>query len=457
MLEILRHKFNQHKRILRTIIFCPIIVQKNWEREIAQYTKIPREKYFSLEGSGLQKCNLFDKEAFNISAELEKDMVLGKIFIVNYELLLNDEFIESLNEWKPEVLILDEAHRCARITAERTKKMIKISQAMHDRKLKHQAVSYKYILTGTPILKNQLDLYAQFMILDCGQSLGTNFFQYRAKFFYDKNAGMPKHKYFPNWLPRKDMEPVLTRIIADKSITVKKQDCLDLPPLVREKVFVDMSTPQKKVYDAMKKDLVAYLDSGQAVVATLALTKALRLQQILSGFYVTDANETHRFEKVPRLDALMEKIEDLSPSHKIIVWCVFKENYQAVGDRLKEKGIKYVELHGEVKAKDKYANVDAFNNDEEVRVLIGNPAAAGEGVNLISASISIWFSRNFSMVQDVQAEARNYRGGSERHEKVTRIDIITPNSLDEHIIESVENKYDLSKNLLDFKRILNTL
>ena len=63
LLEILRHKYNTNKRILRTIIFTPIITQRNWLNEISTYTKIPKDKFFSLEGTGTNKCKIFDREA----------------------------------------------------------------------------------------------------------------------------------------------------------------------------------------------------------------------------------------------------------------------------------------------------------------------------------------------------------------------------------------------------------
>lgn len=460
MLEILRYKLNTHKRYLRTIVFCPLIVTRNWQNEIAKYTNIPREKVVCLDGTGAKKIQVFNDKAFNPKAPEDADMRIGNIFICNYDALLNAELFATILEWQPEVLILDESHRAARSTAIRTKKLIKISELMSSRKEKYNTLAYRYLLTGTPILKDQLDLFSQFKILDGGKTLGSNFYEYRAKFFHDKNSGMPQQKYFPNWQPRKDMEPILTKLIADKSATVKKEECLDLPPLVKEYVYVEMSSEQVRMYKEMKKNLIAYLEShpnigkSNAVVANLALTKALRLQQILSGFVVTEDGDTIQFKDPPRLTALMEIIGDLAPIHKIIVWCVFKENYKMIADKLVMKGIDFVQLHGEIDNKDKFKNVDAFNSDPNIRVLIGNPLSGGLGINLVSSDVSIWYSRNFSLEQDIQAESRNYRGGSEIHKKVTRIDMITPDTMDEIILDSVAKKYDISKNILDFKKLL---
>jgi len=50
--------------------------------------------------------------------------------------------------------------------------------------------------------------------------------------------------------------------------------------------------------------------------------------------------------------------------------------------------------------------------------------------------VSIFYSRNFSLEYDIQAEARNYRGGSERHTKVTRYDLVTPGTIDEQVLKA---------------------
>ena len=68
---------------------------------------------------------------------------------------------------------------------------------------------------------------------------------------------------------------------------VKRDDCLDLPPLLKKKIFVEMGAEQKKAYEEMKKHFITWLKT-EATTADLAITKALRLQQIVSGFAKTE-------------------------------------------------------------------------------------------------------------------------------------------------------------------------
>ena len=116
------------------------------------------------------------------------------------------------------------------------------------------------------------------------------------------------------------------------------------------------------------------------------------------------------------MDALRDLLEDLTPEHKVIVWAVFKQNYRDIAKVCADLKIEYVTLSGEQSTKEKNDAVEKFKTNPDTKVIIANPQAGGVGVNLQEASYSIFYSRNFSLENDLQAEARNYRGGSEIHE-----------------------------------------
>lgn len=439
LVEILRNHFNNYKRIMKVFVFCPVIVVDNWKREILKYSKIPESHIHCLTGS--------------IKKRVEK-INEGKsgIYITNYDAFVSDEFFLAVRKFMPEILVLDEAHRVKNIQAKRTKKLVQISQDMEDRKNKGEPI-FRYLLTGSPILNGQMDIFSQFLILDGGKTFGKNFYAFRGSYFYDKNAGMPKHRHFPDWRPIPARQDELALKIGNKSINAKKEDCLDLPPFIRQEIYVEMSKEQKKAYEEMKKDFITYLDD-KACVAQLAITKALRMQQVLSGFLKMEDGSVYTFDENPRIDALKELLSDIAPYHKIIVWSVYKENYKHIAKACEDLKLKYVELHGETSSKDRVSFVDAFNKDDSVRVLIGNPKAAGLGVNLVSSSYSIYYNRNFSLEDDIQSEARNYRGGSEIHDKVVRIDIICKGTLDEVILTSLKEKSDIAAKILNIRHLL---
>ena len=151
------------------------------------------------------------------------------------------------------------------------------------------------------------------------------------------------------------------------------------------------------------------------------------------------------------MQALKELLADLTVSNKVIVWCVFKENYNDIREVCEVLKVDYVECHGSVSQADKQAAVDKFNTDKKCKVFFGHPGSAGIGLNLVSASHSVFYSRSFSLEYDLQAEARNYRGGSEIHEKITRIDLVTPDTIDELVMKALASKEQLSYDVLKQK------
>lgn len=433
-IEIIRNIFTREKRFLPSLILGPIIVLENWKVEFAKYSKIPQDKIFVCYGTGKQKLEI-----------LKKCAAVNGILITNYESILSEDFRIALHTWNPEVLVLDESQRCKNHSAKRTKYVIKIA----DR------TGFRQVLSGTPILNSPMDIWAQFRIIDHGATFGKNFFEFRAKYFYDKNSGMPRDKYFPDWVIRSGALDEINQKIARLAVRAIKSECLDLPPLVRQEYFVELSPKQRKAYEEMKKDFITYLKDAKnndtAAFADLAITKALRLQQIVSGYITDDKGNVIEFENTPREAALAELLEDIvvEGKYKVIIWCVFKQNYELVRRVCKRLKIKFCEAHGEVSNKAKFQAVDDFNNDPSFGVFIGHPQSLGVGINLIAAAYSTYFSRNFSLENDLQSEARNYRGGSEIHERITRIDLIAKDTIDEQVLAALKNKTNVSEAILN--------
>ena len=114
--------------------------------------------------------------------------------------------------------------------------------------------AFCFLASGTPILNDMWDLWAQFRIMDKGESFGKNFFSFRSQYFYDKNATMPKDKYFPDWRIDESKIPAFKGRMNKYSMRVEKKDCLDLPPIVRQRIEVPLEGKQKRHYEEMKRD-----------------------------------------------------------------------------------------------------------------------------------------------------------------------------------------------------------
>ena len=112
-----------------------------------------------------------------------------------------------------------------------------------------------------------------------------NYFVFKTQYFYDANTHLKaklKEKYFPKWLPTDTGLASIKRKIEPYSMVVNKEQVLDLPPFIRKEYIVEMTPEQRKIYNDMKRDMLAML-GDETITANIALVKLLRLQQINMG------------------------------------------------------------------------------------------------------------------------------------------------------------------------------
>lgn len=453
LINIVREKFTAERRFLRTIILAPPIVLKNWKDEWLVHSKIPPEKIVLLTGSQDDRLKKFLANAYDSGG-----FPTGCIFVTNYEALSMTGLYKAFEKWKPECLVADESHKIKDFKAKRTKLACALACEQYKGKvLVREAPKYRYILTGSPILNTPMDIFTQFWFLDGGRTFGRNFFAFRGSYFRDHNGGMPKDSYYPDWRPIPERLDEMNAKIYTQAMRVLKKDCMDLPPLIKTTVKVGMTPAQGKMYAQMKKEFITFFEregrEPSPVTAQLAITKALRLMQITSGF-VKDVNEEEiSIEDTPKILALEEILRENTPAHKVIIWAVWKENYGQIKRLCERLGLRYVEITGDTPASKRFELVDEFNNDPGCSVFISHPSAGGIGINLISkcdvpSDIAVFFSRNFSLENSIQAEARNYRGGSEKFASVTHYDLVCEDTIDEKITEKLSQKIQVSDRVL---------
>lgn len=408
---------------LKVLIFAPPIVCNQWVKEFEEFSNL---KAVAAIGSSAKKIQTI-KSSVNI-------------IVTNYEAMRSKDVIKALYEFTPTVLVCDESHRVKSHSSKQAKEVARLAARC----------LYKLNMTGTPMTNSELDLFQQFLILDNGKTFGGNFFSYRAKYFEDVNAHRRgAHNYFPNWQVRKGARESIAQILTKRSFVARKTDCLDLPDMMYKEVEVELSSEQRQAYQEMEEDFLTTLKDAQGntqtAVGRLVITKGLRLQQIVSGFVgVEDAPEIS-FANNPRIDALKELLSDLP--NPVIVWACFRKNYEDIAQICKELGLSYGYLVGGQNVTERESTIQAFRRGE-INVLIANQGAGGVGVNLIEAPNAIYYSRDFSLEKDIQSEARNYRGGSEIHQKVTRYDLVSKGTIDMDVLKALRAKKDVLEFLL---------
>lgn len=435
-LMLTRMRCVQEARFLKILIISPSITLGNWQDEIKQWTPIKDKDVLCLiKGTGKKKAE-----------QVREVGDTPKVIIVNYEALLNDDLFKAVQAWGPELVIGDEIHYCKTHNTQRSKKVALLADK----------AKYKIFLTGTPILNSVKDIFMPYRIMDRGATFGSNIQVFMNKYMVDENAGWKASGgtgYFPKWKNNPATFDELTEKIYTKAIRKRKAECLDLPPLLEEVALVDMTKEQWKAYEEMRKNLVTFIQNEKkngilsASVASIALVKALRLMQIASGYIRTEDGEVIYFKENPKLEYLKEFLEQVTPDHKVLIGCNFEPEYEMLEKVCKELGIKYVMLTGNESMQEKSDNVRAFQTDSLVRVVIANRGCIG--VNLTAASYICNFSRDFNLGKELQFTARSHRGGSEIHDKITKVDLACRDTIDIVALAGLTSKDDVAKRIID--------
>jgi len=336
---------------------------------------------------------------------------------------------------------LDESTRIKKPGAKRTLASINFG--------KHAVT--RRILTGTLITQGPLDAYSQYKFLDVNILGFSSYTAYRNHY-----AVWRKER---NWTTGNDYEVLegyrnldeLHRRIMAYSSRAKKEECLDLPPKVYDKLTTELSPKQRKLYKQLKEEFIAEFNDT-TIEATHALTRLLRLQQITGGYY--DGME---IEGNAKLKLLLNYLEDRT--EKVIIWAKFKDEIRGIAKALKEiYGTKStVMYYGDVNNDDRELAIELFQGEDgdgvpipeedQARFFVGNPVAGGIGLDLTEADIMIYYTNDFSLETRLQSEDRNHRIG--REGMCLYIDLEAEETLDSYIVEALRNKKNLADIVVD--------
>jgi SNF2 family DNA or RNA helicase len=137
---------------------------------------------------------------------------------------------------------------------------------------------------------------------------------------------------------------------------------------------------------------------------------------------------------------------------KLVVIARFVPEIKAICKLLEQMKVGYSCVMGGVRDRDE--QVARFQNDPEVQVFVGQIQTAGLGITLTAASTMVFYSLDYSMSNFEQAKARTHRVG--QVEKCTYIYLVAKNTVDEKVLQTLHNKADLARILIDnFKGGLN--
>lgn len=354
------------------------------------------------------------------------------IVIVNYELFLHDkELIPKIDEnW---VVILDECHRIKNPRSVTTKNLLK-----HCRD-----AGRKFLLSGTPLENNIMELWS---IVDFARKglLGT-FYKYKERYLEVDYFGSPI-------APIPHLMPELKRKIDPIILRRKKHEVLpDLPPLVEQEYWVDMTDDQRSLYAEIREGILASGNDEDEFTYLSVLAQLTRFQQVLDSPALVQALLPERDLPIEsgKLKELWHILEDINiQENKVIIFSQYKTMtdilYKGIVEWCDVEAVRYI--HGGTNNQLRGVYQNEFQETDHVRVMIIT-TAGNYGLDLYKASYVICYDQLFNPQKMNQVIARAHRNGAEQ--KVTAIHLLTRDSYEERKVKLLAEKKELFGAIID--------
>jgi SNF2 family DNA or RNA helicase len=359
-----------------------------------------------------------------------------RILIMNIEAFSTEkgqQFAKIFLRTTKAFMAIDESTTIKTPTAKRTKAIVKVGKE----------AKYRRIATGSPVTKSPLDLYSQceFLGTDCLNY--DSYYAFQARYAVLVERKMPTHtfKQVVGYRHLDELKGKLDRF----AFRVTKEECLDLPDKIYLRRDVELTAEQKKAYEQMKLMALAVLDQG-LVSTNNALTQLMRLHQIVCGYVKLDDGQELDLPN-NRINELMDLLAE--SDGKVIIWANYRKNIQDIKLAIqKEYGMTSVATYyGDTAAEERQDIVDKFSDPKsELRFFVGNPTTGGYGLTLVSSHTVVYYSNSFDLEKRLQSEDRAHRIG--QTEKVTYVDLIATNTVDEHIVKALRNKINIASAVL---------
>ena len=393
----------KEKGMIPNLIVVPTSLVFNWEEEVSKFA--PDLKILLIHGNKAERI------------ELLKNVDQYDLIVTSYPLLRRD--VELYQKFIFRYCIIDEAQH------------IKNASSLNAKSVKSITAKNYFALTGTPMENSVMELWSIFDFLMPGYLLSNKKFidKYERPIFRDGDMDRLKDL-------NKHIKPFILR-------RIKKEVLQELPDKIEQKIIVEMTKEQKKLYlayiKALKDDLeIEIKDKGFNRSHIKILAALTRLRQICCHPELFVEDYTGGSGK---LESFEEIIQDaIEGGHRILVFSQFRTMLDIIKERFDGKGIQHMYLNGSTPMERRGEMVKDFNNGEGDVFLI-SLKAGGTGLNLTGADMVIHFDPWWNPAVEDQATDRAYRIGQENTVQVMRL--ITKGTIEEKIFKLQEKKREM--------------
>jgi SNF2 family DNA or RNA helicase len=273
----------------------------------------------------------------------------------------------------------------------------------------------------------------------------------------------------------------------------KEQVIKDLPEKYHTTVHVDLAPQQRRAYDEMERNMLAWVGQheNEPIAAPVVIAKLIRLQQFAVAYgrlervfktvqnkdyprcpqnchrQFEDGHKPHRYlldadgevirrpadvlrldDPSSKLDAVMDLLEETND--QVVIFGQSKQAMELLRRRLQDADIPSGILVGDTSAQDRTKLVSEFQQ-KRLRVIAGTIQTGGVGITLTSASKVIFLDLAWKPSDNKQAEDRLHRLGQKNAVQV--ITLVARGTLDARRNRTIAMKWEWLKEVLGDKTV----
>ncbi|MDL2221680.1 DEAD/DEAH box helicase [Parabacteroides sp. OttesenSCG-928-N08] len=385
-----------------SLVVAPTSLLHNWRNELQRFA--PRLKVLIYTGN-----NRLREKAH------PRTFDCYDVVVTSYGLLRND--IDFLKHYRFQTMIVDESQ------------YIKNRSSLVYKAVKQIEAEQRLALTGTPIENSLEDLWTQFDFINEG--LLGNFSTFRDEFIHPivKEKSVVREQ-----LLKRRIHPFLLR-------RTKEEVTPELPPLIQQVIYCDMTDEHRELYDREKNrirnELLLLKEEQDNKNNFVALQGLNRLRQLANHprMVVPDyAEGSGKFEQI------LHYFESLrAENHKVLIFSSYVKHLQLLAQRFDEEGWGYAMLTGETIKREE--EIDRFLNDDRIHAFLISLKAGSTGLNLTAADYVFLIDPWWNPAAEMQALSRAHRIGQEK--PVIAYRFISTETVEEKILKLQESKTEL--------------
>jgi superfamily II DNA or RNA helicase len=391
----------------KVIITCPMTLTFNWQKELEKFA--PTIGVYFHNGAN-RSLNQYVNSNNNIC-------------IVSYGTLRND--IDEFLQYPWDVVVADESHNVKNTNALTTRAMLQLNASM------------RIALTGTPVLNNTSELFAQMEFLVPGLLGSLAFFKKEYAQAIDKDGDEYKMQ---------QLQQIVSPFLLKRN---KNQVATDLPEKTEEILWCAMGERQQYLYDEIKaqvrKSLFLEIENKGIGENKLNILQAiLKLRRICAAPQLLE--EYKEETESVKLELLMEQFALLKGKKKL-VFSQFTGMLSLIANACKKQGLNYFHFDGSTPLAQRQAMVAQFQDDEDkTEIFLISLKAGNAGLNLTAAEYVFLVDPWWNQAVQQQAIDRTHRIGQTKN--IFAYQMLCKGTVEEKIVLLQQKKQTIAEGLV---------